>query len=325
MTDRAPAEVLAEAATAAGLAPSALNTQPWRWTVSAQTADLYADRSRQLHQADPDGRMLTVSCGAALHHARVALAAQGWQAVVDRLPAPPDHLARITLGDHLGVTPEAMRVFQAAEMRHTDRRPVTDTPVDPAALAEVIAAARAEAVGAHVLTPEQVSELASAAAQADAIATTDPVSRAELAHWVGGDRPEGTGLTDAVVPNRTPQTDVPQRDFGAPGTLAVGDGHARAAAYLVLFGDTDEPDAWLRAGEALSAAWLTAVRLGLTLLPFTAVVEVTTTRQAIRRILAHLGHPYVVFRLGVADPEHAGPPHTPRLPTDQVVDEQPDA
>jgi hypothetical protein len=113
---------------------------------------------------------------------------------------------------------------------------------------------------------------------------------------------------------------VPERDFGQPGTLDVGEGHARAAVYAVLFGDSDEPADWLRAGEAFSAAWLTAVRHGLALLPFTAVVEVTTTRQAVRRMLAHLGHPYVVFRLGGADPEHAGPPHTPRLPSDQVID-----
>lgn len=320
MTDRAPADVLAEAARVAGIAPSALNTQPWLWTLSPGGLDLYADRTRQLTAADPDGRVLTISCGAALHHARVALAAQGWDAVVERLPQPPDHLARITLGAHIGVTPEAMRAFQAAELRHTDRRPVTDTPVDTAMLREVAAAARVEGIGLHVLTAEQVSGLAAAAARADDIATADPELRAELAHWVGGDRPAGTGLPDAVIPSRLPQTDVPERDFGAPGTLPVGEGHARAAVYAVLFGDADEPPWWLRAGEALSAAWLTAVRLGLALLPFTAVVEVTTTRQTVRRMLAHLGHPYVVFRLGTADPEHAGPPHTPRLPTDQVVD-----
>jgi len=319
MTQRAPAEVLAEAARMAGRAPSALNTQPWRWTLSPDAIDLYADRSRQLTAADPDGRMLTVSCGAALHHARVALAAEGWEAVVERYPEPPDHLARITLGAHVGVTPEAMRTFQAAEMRHTDRRPVTEDPVDAVVLGEVATAARAEGVGVHVLTADQVSELASAAARADSIAAADPVLRAELAYWVGGDRPAGTGLPDTVIPSRPPRTDVPERDFGAPGTLHVGEGHARTAVYTALFGDTDEPDMWLRGGEALSAAWLTAVQLGLALLPFTAVVEVTTTRQVVRRMLANLGHPYVVFRLGTADPEHAGPPHTPRLPTDDVV------
>jgi len=50
------------------------------------------------------------------------------------------------------------------------------------------------------------------------------------------------------------------------------------------------------------------------------VKEVAGTRQALRVMLAGLGYPYLVLRLGIADPEHAGPPHTPRLPTGQVVD-----
>ncbi|HEX2357091.1 MAG TPA: nitroreductase family protein [Micromonosporaceae bacterium] len=320
MSDRAPAQVLAEAARAARYAPSALNTQPWRWVVGPDGLDLYADRSRQLDAADPDGRLLTVSCGVALHHARVALAAQGWETSVARFPGPTDLLARITLGSRIGMSPDAMRLFQAAEARHTDRRPVVDVPVERAAWDEVVAAATGEGVNLHRLTPDQVSDLASAAGHADALAAADPALRAELALWVGGDRPSGAGLPDTVIPARPPQTVVPEREFDRRGTLEVGEGHARAAVYAVLFGDTDDPPAWLRAGEALSAAWLTATRLGLAVLPFTAVIEIPATRQIIRNLLANLGHPYVVLRVGTADPEHAGPPHTPRLPPEQVID-----
>jgi nitroreductase len=319
MTDDA-GRILAEAARAAGYAPSALNTQPWRWSVGPDGLDLYADRTRQLGVADPDGRLLTVSCGVALHHARVALAAQGWEAEVARLPGPTDLLARITLGASIGVSPEAMRLFQAAEARHTDRRPVVDMPVEPAAWEQIVAAAAGEGMNLQRLTPEQVSDVASAAGHADDLAAVDPALRAEMAHWVGGDRPPGAGLPDTVIPSRPPQTVVPEREFGHRGTLEVGEGHATVAIYAVLFGDTDDPPAWLRAGEALSAAWLTATRLGLAVLPFTAVIEMTATRQTIRRVLAYLGHPYVVVRVGTADPDHAGPPHTPRLPPEQVID-----
>jgi hypothetical protein len=84
----------------AGAAPF-IHTQPWRWRVHPGGLGLYAQRDRQLTATDPDGRMMTISCGG-VHHARVALAAQGWQATVSRLPNPadPDLLARITLGEH---------------------------------------------------------------------------------------------------------------------------------------------------------------------------------------------------------------------------------
>jgi nitroreductase len=333
MTTRSAAGVLAEVARAAGLAPSVHNTQPWRWRVHPDRLELYADRSRQLRAADPDGRLLAISCGAALHHARVALAAAGWQPEVERLPEPadPDQIARIRPGRHVGVTGEAMRRYQAAEIRRTDRRPLSGDPVPAAALAAVRAAVEAEHSYLHLLRPEQVSELATAASRADTLTATDPQTRAELAYWVGGPHPAGTGLPDTAIPIQPPRTAVPVRDFGQPGTLpvdgpgpdrgGVGGGRGDAAAtYAVIFSDEDQPVSWLAAGEALSAAWLSATEHGVAVLPFSAPVETPATRVVLRRVLAGIGHPHLVLRLGVADPDHPGPPHTPRLDPSQTVE-----
>ncbi|GAA3394886.1 hypothetical protein [Cryptosporangium minutisporangium] len=82
--------VLNEAAAAALRAPSVLNTQPWRWTVHARSLDLRVDARRRLAAVDPEGRMLIVSCGAALDHALVALCAEGHPARVELLPDPHD-------------------------------------------------------------------------------------------------------------------------------------------------------------------------------------------------------------------------------------------
>jgi nitroreductase len=60
---RPAVDVLAEAAIAAGAAPSIHNTQPWQWRVHADAVELRAARDRQLTATDPDGRMLTISCG----------------------------------------------------------------------------------------------------------------------------------------------------------------------------------------------------------------------------------------------------------------------
>lgn len=316
------AGALARAAAAAGLAPSVHNTQPWRWRVHRTRLDLFAERTRQLGVADPDGRLLMISCGAALHHARVAMAAEGWEATVTRFPEPgdPDHLATLTPGEHVGVTGAAMRRFQTAQLRRSDRRPVTDTPVPREALEAVRAAVEAEHTHLHVLHSDQISDLAVAAARAGDLEGGNEALRAELEYWVGGPRPAGAGVPDTVIPTRPPASPVPQRDLGHAGALPVGPGADKEATYSVIFGEQDAPRSWLRAGEALSAAWLTAGEHGVSVLPFTAPMEVPATRTILRRLLAGLGHPYLVLRLGLADPEHPGPPATPRLSPAQTVE-----
>jgi nitroreductase len=322
---RPAAAILAEAAQAAGHAPSVHNTQPWRWRVGPAGLDLLAERSRQLGVTDPDGRLLHVSCGAALHHARLALATEGWTAEVDRLPDPadPDHLARLTLGAQAPATPQTMRLFQAVAVRHTDRRPVSATPVDPDALAAVAAAAVAEGAHLHLLGPDQVLDLAAAADAAQRVEVADPDWRDELAYWAGGLRPQGTGVPASAIPAEPTETTVPGRDFGRPGTLPVSADHDRHARYAILYGDSDDPAGWLRGGEALSLAWLTATELGLSLLPFSGVIEVDRTRRTLRGLIAGVGHPYLVLRLGVPDPDRPGAPHTPRLAADQLIEVTP--
>ncbi|KIR65784.1 MULTISPECIES: Acg family FMN-binding oxidoreductase [Micromonospora] len=320
-TDRPLTTALAEAAATAGHAPSVHNTQPWRWRVLPDALELRVVRDRQLAATDPEGRLSALSCGAALHHARVALAAEGWAFVVERLPDPGDAELLARVGDlkRVEADPDAMRLVQCMQVRHTDRRPVGDEPVPTAALGDIAAAVAAEGARLQVLNFDQVMELAAAASHAATVEAEDSGQREELEYWTSR-AGTGTGLPPEVLPEQAQQTTVPGRDFGRPGTLPIGPGHDRAAAYGVLFGDEDEPDSWLRAGEALSAGWLTATRLGVSMVPLSGVVEVEGTRQTLRQVLAGLGYPYLVLRMGIADPAHAGPPHTPRLPTEQIVD-----
>ena len=57
------------------LAPSAHNTQPWKYHLLGNRIDVYADRSRDLGSADRDQRLLLLSVGCSLEN--LALAAEG--------------------------------------------------------------------------------------------------------------------------------------------------------------------------------------------------------------------------------------------------------
>jgi len=105
----------------ANRAPSAHNTQPWHWLVGDYSVHLMADRSRHVPGTDPDERDLVLSCGAALHHLRTALAASGWHAEATLLPGTdPDHLASVEM-PRRGPSEQDIALARAIPRRHTDR------------------------------------------------------------------------------------------------------------------------------------------------------------------------------------------------------------
>jgi nitroreductase len=316
---------LIAATTVAGVAPSIHNTQPWHWRIKPGVAELSGDEARWLGAADPDRRLLTLSCGAALHHACVALAAEGytaevWRTDADGSPQIAGPLATLTVTGTTAVTPAAMRHMQTIEIRHTDRRPLLDAPVPADAIEAMRTAANACDIGWHTLDRDAVLELAAATSRAQRDQVADAATQAELDAWTGGRSPAGTGVPDTAIPARSPQTTVPARDFGHVGTLDVPAGHDRQAVYAILYAAADDPRHWLRGGEALSAMWLAATEHNLAFLPLSAAIEELSTRQVLRRLISNLGYPLIAVRLGIADPNVATAAHTPRLQADETVE-----
>jgi len=232
--------VLAQAAEASLHAPSVFNTQPWTWRVAAGTLELYADDSRKLDSTDPEGRLLILSCGAALHHARTALAAAGWSASVERYPdsSRPELLARIRLGHQVPPDPEAQRMASSISRRRTDRRAFSRRQVAEFELAKLRRFVEAEGAYLHVVRPDQVAMLAISAELAGGAELKDPAYRAELHQWTSRPAFAGDGVSPATAV-RPELRRVPVRDF-TPDTTGP------AAAGLTAGAEHDQG-----AGEAL--------------------------------------------------------------------------
>ena len=319
---RADGDILAWAAEVALRAPSILNTQPWRWRVADGVLELHADPGRKLEIIDPERRQLTISCGAALHHATTALAAAGCVVEVQRLPEAnqPDLLARIRCTQRRPPDPADIWRYQTIAIRHTDRRLFTDREVPEELVGKLRDVAEAQRAHLHRVKRDDVPALASAVAQAQSAELADPMYRAELRHWT--QRPAGSNDgVSAETTTPTTQRTVPLREFtlDRPGELQTISGHDTAAAYAILAGDSDEPDSWLRGGEALSAVLLTAVHEGLSASPISDVTEITGTRTVLQQLLGGTGYPYLALRFGIGDPTTAVPA-TPRHPAAEVIE-----
>lgn len=317
-------DMLYEAACVACRAPSIANSQPWGWRIRDDTLELRADRSRQLIVADPEGRLMIISCGAALHHATVVLAVLGAAADVERPdnPAEPDLLARLTLAGTHAVTAEDMRMHHALRTRHTDRRPFLGTRSLPDEVVDLLgqAAERFE-VSARVFDAAGVGFLALAARSAATIEQRNADYQEEIATWTTRRDPatrDGVPPTAAVA---QVQRAVPVRDFAPGGTpgLAPGLGDDRYTTYLALATARDTPADWLRTGEAISAVLLTATTTGLASSIMSDVVEVPGARALLRGVVAPAGYPQLTVRLGVNESAPAVP-RSPRRPCDEVIE-----
>ncbi|GAA3394905.1 Acg family FMN-binding oxidoreductase [Cryptosporangium minutisporangium] len=314
---RAAVDQLAEATLAALRAPSVLNTQPWRWRLFGDTAELLVDRDRQLPALDPDGRLLLLSCGIALNHALTALRAGGYAGVVERLPDDrrPDLVARLHRGSRCA--PD-QRNYNAIYRRHTDRRPFADVLPPMADLDALRAAAVRHGVHLRVLTATELPSFADIATVADVVEHADRSLAADLKRWTTRTPEDQDGLPARTT---TPPTErpVPARTFNRaqPPRLATGPGTDRGTAYTVLLTDQDEPRAWLAAGEALSDVWLTLTARGLAASPISEVVEVASARRALRNLLGEDAYPAIGLRIGVpVDPADAPPSPARRSGTD---------
>jgi hypothetical protein len=187
----AAAQALDDAATAAGHAPSILNTQPWHWRLHGGALHLSVDPSRILEITDPDGRLATVSCGAALHHAVVSLTAGGWRTAVTRAPTSDQggYLATVRIDGRIPSEPAAVADLRAIGLRHTDRLTIPGVHIDADKLRSIARAAESHGGSLRLLRPDQSFDLAAAADHAVRTETDQASSRSFTAmrtvRWTG--------------------------------------------------------------------------------------------------------------------------------------------
>lgn len=301
-------------------APSVHNVQPWQWRVGDRSLHLYADPARRLVHTDPDGRDLMVSCGVALNHCAIALAALGWQSKIHRLPNPadPSHLAAMELRPYAASEVD-VTLAAAIPRRRTDRRYYSEWPVSRGDVS--LMGARVARTGVVMRSVEPTTSLRAALAQAVWLHATDSEYLDELSTWSG--RYAATaGVPARSAPASNPESPMPSRLFAGAALAQPPDTSAKDdhGVLLALGTATDDDLARLRAGEATSLALLTATALGLASCPITEPLEVAETRNAVREdAFGGEEFPQMLMRVGWA-PINADPlPSTPRRPLNEVV------
>ena len=302
---------------AATLAPSLHNSQPWAFAVGARRVEVFADPSRQLRKADPTGRSLLISCGAALFNLRVAAEHLNFHPHVRVLPDDDDPtLVAVLEVDHPHPRPGGLGVhYPAIPARRTNRRPFRDQTIPHSVLTALGEAARAEGAMLRIYDdPDEVTRIVDLLHETDLADDAEPARTTERQTWVGGPhRDDGIPLRSLGPRPATPRTAF--RDLGefvrGPRDYTTFEATPTVA---ILSSRNDERVDWLRAGQALERTLLTATAAGLSASFLNQPLEQDDLRRLVRSPTTGVGHSHMILRLGFGDQV----PATPRRPLARV-------
>ncbi len=316
-------KVIRDAVWLACRAPSLHNSQPWRWVAEGHVVQLFVDPDSAPSHTDTTGRETLIGCGAALDHFRVAMAAAGWTANVDRFPNPNNrrHLASIDFNPMDFVTDGHRQRADAILRRRTDRLPF-EAPKDWESFEEELRrSVDVDDVRLDAVPDELRPEVAEASQLTESLRLYDSPYHAELTGWttdfnVADGIPQSSLISaaesDRVDVGRTfPVTHNPER------RQEVSEDHSK---IVVLSTYDDTHDSLLRCGEMLSAVLLDATTAGLATCTLTHITEVPASRQILSTLIGQTTTPQVLIRIGrVPSGEDVVPP-TPRRPIDDVFE-----
>jgi len=312
--DTATADEIAQLVAAAALqAPSLHNSQPWRFYHADHEFTIVANNERQVRIADPLGREMMISCGAALFNARVAICYLNFVPKVRVLPEPdlPNEVARVTWDEQMPSRTRDKELFAQITKRRTHRGGFDEVPLPASLLAALGEAAAAEQATLTLLAGDLLRTRAVAAVveAGDCALRLDAARAKEEARWAPG---PASHRLDGVPP--TAYTAVPEsteplfrhRDYahghgwGLPAKQE--DPTVRSAGVVgVLSTIGDKPADWIHAGEALQRVLLAASSSSVAAAMHSQPLEIPQLRDFMRDCLCDGAYPQMVLRFGITD------------------------
>lgn len=304
------------------LAPSSHNSQPWAFAVDGGEVRVYADESRRLDVADPDGRELYVSVGCALENLVVAAARFGLGYAVEYVDDPAEetrdgttdrHVATVRLDPDSPPTARDDALFEAIADRRTNHVPFDDRPVPGSLLERFEACATAEGLDLDLLVdPTLRGAVADLQTRADERQFDDPAYRVELGRWIGAGALGANWLVARVARLAVRHLDLGEREGQKDSGLLES-----APAVGVLAARTEDAETRLRVGRAFERIALIAESEGVAVHPMSQILEVEELRGELGEMLAtECSTPMHLLRVGYADREST---QTPRRPVEDVL------
>ncbi|HET9894497.1 MAG TPA: hypothetical protein VFQ44_06140 [Streptosporangiaceae bacterium] len=278
-----PDEIAKFVAEAAANAPSVSSTAPWWFSTTDTEICVRADVERKLAVADPAGRELTISCGAAVFTARIAVRYLGLLPSVRVLPDAdvPNLIAKISWdGERKEPGDHERALFEQIPLLHRDLggRGGFDGARLPAGLMSRLSeeTARERATLRVMAADDHRAALLAVMAAADSAFRLDAALAGEGATWA------------------------------VPGTPDFGLEPSSAGIVAVLTTAADQRADWVQAGQALQRLLLVAGGQGVEAAISARPFEFGQLREFIAVHLVGGEVPQLVLRFGMTTHERGG-------------------
>jgi nitroreductase len=306
---------------AAAMAPSGHNTQPWAVDVLAPGHWLIGmESSRLLPAVDPHNREATLSIGAFLENLIVAAGQIGYQ-VDYQIIAQSSAASRLI---DLKLTKAQPLEYPIArlKMRRTVRSRYTDQLLKAADIKFVTDGAEAFTYIARGTA--NADYLAEATIEANRQQTNRNLAQAELANWIrwskaeqeryrNGLTPAGmeiTGLAGWYVRNFYHRDSVMSKGFREKGIAQVIERVAQGGGWLVMSG-ASHVTALIETGRKFQRMWLKLRERGIAIHPMTQLLEEAASSEEVAKAL---GVPTPQFLLRIGYVKRYPEPVSPRMP-----------
>ncbi len=305
------------------LAPSRHNAQPWRFEIEGDEVRVHADERRRLQAADPDGRQLLMSCGAAVVNLRLAARHFGRATSAEIVPGYRHDglVARVRLEELAASTPDAEEMFRAMPRRRTNRLPLDGREPPDGLVTALLREARREGVWLSPVEEPERRAVAELIAEGDRAQWSSARFRAELAAWT---RPNASARRDGMPGYALGMSDAAARlrpllvRVSNPARAEAERDRRKALvskALLVLSTPRDGKAEWVAAGEGLQRVLLRATAAGLHASYFTQPIEDPDLRRRLAAITGGPGAPQLMLRLGYGLEVRP----TPRRPVSEML------
>ena len=321
------------------LPPSSHNSQPWCFAIGDDEIQVFADESRQLEVADPDGRELYVSVGCALENLVVAAERFGFTPAVEYAHGDEEHrpgqehdelpddsvageetdgrmrLAVTVTLEGEGDTPDGgdSELFDAITERRTNHLPFEDRAIPDRLFEQFEECVAGAGVGLEFVTdPSARAEIAALQTRADERQFEDPEYRAELGYWIGSGALGANWIAARIGQVAVRYLDLGEREGRKNAKLVT-----TAPAVVVITAENDDRESRLRVGRTFERIALTATAADLAVHPMSQILEVPDLRARLTEVVDIEGAtPVHLFRVGFAAPDST---RTPRRPVEAVL------